>query len=205
MTKTEFLNTFHEIAKEVVTKSGYSEKIVPAVVAQAAHESNYGQSTLSDKYYNFFGMKCGSWQGKSVSMTTWEEYEKGTITNISANFRAYDSVRDGIEGYVEFLKYSRYAILFDIDCPYNYIQSIKDCGWATDSIYVTKVTAVMESIYTDAIQNGIFYDDVSRETLDYKIAEDVINGKYGNGDERKYQLGSIYEPIQVLVNAILRG
>ena len=38
-----------------------------------------------------------------------------------------------------------------------------------------------------------------------EIAKDVINGKYGNGEERKQKLGSLYNEVQKRVNEILRG
>lgn len=36
------------------------------------------------------------------------------------------------------------------------------------------------------------------------IAHDVINGKYGNGEERKIKLGSLYQEVQNKVNEILK-
>lgn len=53
------------------------------------------------------------------------------------------------------------------------------------------------------------FSDVSRETFEnekyYKIACDVINGKYGNGAKRKVKLGSKYKAVQSLVNKILKN
>lgn len=37
-----------------------------------------------------------------------------------------------------------------------------------------------------------------------QIARDVINGKYGNGQERKEKLGNLYEQVQYKVNEILK-
>lgn len=51
--------------------------------------------------------------------------------------------------------------------------------------------------------------NVSRETFKddkyYKIACDVINGKYGNGAKRKVKLGAKYKSVQKLVNKILKN
>lgn len=38
-----------------------------------------------------------------------------------------------------------------------------------------------------------------------QLARDVINGVYGNGEDRKKALGGLYEPVQAKVNEILRG
>lgn len=45
-------------------------------------------------------------------------------------------------------------------------------------------------------------------TKNYLAALDVMNGKYGNGEERKYRLaaaGYNYDSVQRLVNALSRG
>ena len=55
-----------------------------------------------------------------------------------------------------------------------------------------------------------YFKNVSRETSlkddkYYKIACDVINGKYGNGAKRKIKLGAKYKAVQKLVNNILKN
>lgn len=79
--QTEFINTIAPLIVKEAKSRGY--KVASAIIAQACLESNYGKSTLSAKYHNYFGMKCGSyWTGKSVNMTTKEEYKVGTLTTI---------------------------------------------------------------------------------------------------------------------------
>lgn len=52
--------------------------------------------------------------------------------------------------------------------------------------------------------NKIFIKD-PEPTIDIEqIAKDVINGKYGNGQERKEKLGNLYEQVQHKVNEILK-
>ena len=46
------------------------------IIAQAAIESNWGRSSLSAKYNNYFGIKAGkSWKGKTVNMKTGEVFD----------------------------------------------------------------------------------------------------------------------------------
>lgn len=46
---------------------------------------------------------------------------------------------------------------------------------------------------------------VDEEPKDYNaIAKDVVAGKYGNGDERKKKLGTDYEPVQKIVNEMVK-
>ena len=118
----------------------YGIKIYSPIIAQAVHESAWGESKLSAKYHNYFGLKCGTaWRGKSVNMKTQEEYSAGSLTTISANFRAYDSMEEGVKGYFEFIQLPRYANLKGVTSPRQYLQNIKDDGYATGSQYVDHV------------------------------------------------------------------
>jgi len=131
----EFIKKVAPIVQKYAKKYGY--KVASPIIAQACIESAYGISSLGYKYHNYFGMKCGSsWKGKSVNLATKEEYTKGTLTNIKANFRVYDSMEEGIKGYFEFINTSRYANLKTASTPKEYLERIKADGYATSSTYV---------------------------------------------------------------------
>lgn len=116
-----------------------------AVIAQAINESGWGESRLARDYHNYFGMKCGTkWTGPSVNMATQEEYQPGTLTAISDNFRVYSSMEDGVRGYFEFIQLARYQNLRGITDPRTYLQTIKDDGYATSSTYVDNCMALVD-------------------------------------------------------------
>jgi len=115
----------------------YGIKVYSPIIAQAIHESGWGESRLAAQYHNYFGMKCGTkWTGRSVNMKTQEEYSAGSLSTISANFRAYDSMEEGVKGYFEFIQLPRYANLKGVTSPRQYLQNIKNDGYATGSQYV---------------------------------------------------------------------
>ena len=115
----------------------YGIKVYSPIIAQAIHESGWGESSLSAKYHNYFGLKCGTlWKGKSVNLSTKEEYSAGTLTTIKSNFRVYDNMEEGVKGYFEFIQLPRYANLKGVTSPRQYLQNIKDDGYATGSQYV---------------------------------------------------------------------
>lgn len=147
MDKKEFIKEFYEVCERVCPS--YGLQAIPAIVAQACNECRYGESTLASKYHNYWGMKCGSsYKGKSVNMTTQEEYEAGTKTTIKSNFRAYDSVEDGVKGYCEFITgMKRYKNLIGVTDDNQYIELIKADGWATDSKYVTTIKNILPTVY----------------------------------------------------------
>ena len=118
----------------------YGINVYSPIIAQAIHESGWGESKLSAKYHNYFGLKCGTkWTGKSVNMKTQEEYSAGTLTTISANFRAYDSMEEGVKGYFDFIQLPRYSNLKGITSPRKYLETIIADGYATGKSYVDHV------------------------------------------------------------------
>ena len=142
MTQTEFIQTIGPIIQKHAKLRGY--KVCSPIIAQACVESAYGKSSLAAKYHNYFGMKCGSsWKGKSVNMSTKEEYKAGTLTSIKANFRAYDSMEEGVIGYFDFISTSRYANLKNATTPNEYLEFIKKDGYATNSTYVATNMSVV--------------------------------------------------------------
>lgn len=122
------------IQKEAKVR-GY--KVCSPIIAQACIESRYGDSTLGSKYHNYFGMKCGkNWEGASVNLSTKEEYTVGTLTTIKDNFRVYNNMNDGVEGYFDFISSTRYSNLKSAITPKQYLEMIKADGYATSSTYV---------------------------------------------------------------------
>lgn len=143
MTRTEFIKKVAAYVQKYAPE--YGIKVCSPIIAQACLESAYGTSKLSSKYFNFFGLKCGTkWTGKSVNMTTQEEYSSGTLTTIKDNFRVYGSMEEGVKGYFEFIQLTRYQNLKGITDPEKYLDTIKADGYATDSSYVKKNMAVVK-------------------------------------------------------------
>ena len=205
MTQKEFIEEVGPIIKRIANRLGY--KYPSAIIAQACLESNYGKSSLASKYFNLFGMKCGgAWKGKSVNLKTKEEYTAGTLTTIRDNFRAYDSLEQGIEGYFIFISTRRYLNLKSATSPRDYLEKIKADGYATSVNYVDNLMKVIESknlTSFDEVATPVVTPDKSIE----EVAKDVIAGKYGNGATRLTKLrqaGYKYVEVQRAVNDLLR-
>lgn len=156
MTDREFIEQIAPLVQKYAKAYGY--KVVSAVIAQACIESGFGRSTLSAKYHNFFGLKCGSgWKGASVNMATKEEYTPGTLTSIRDFFRVYTSMEDGVKGYYDFIQYPRYANLRSATTAQQYLEYIKADGYATAYTYVT---SCMRVVYT---YNLTQYDTINED------------------------------------------
>ena len=131
----QFIELIGPIIQEEAKARAY--KVCSPIIAQACIESAFGTSSLGYRWHNYFGMKCGSsWKGKSVNLSTKEEYVPGQLSTIRDNFRVYDSMEDGVKGYFDFISTKRYANLKDAKTPKEYLELIKKDGYATSSSYV---------------------------------------------------------------------
>ena len=217
MTNIEFIEQIANCVEKYAYV--YGIEVHSPIIAQAILESGWGKSTLASKYHNYFGLKCGgAWKGKSVNMATKEEYKVGTLTNIRDNFRVYDSMEAGVKGYFDFINTSRYANLRGVKNPEEYVRRIKADGYATSSKYVDTLLKVIRDNNLTRFDTDIEEpkkedgDDMRKEELTGEVlsgkeiidilAKRVINGDYGNGQERKNKLGDLYSVVQKRVNEL---
>lgn len=101
-------------------------------------DMNTGQNS-----YNLYGIK-GTGPAGSVSCYT-EEYENGKYVTIVAQFAAYHSYLESMQGRVEFLKQNpRYAPVFKARNAFEQAYALQDSGWATDPQYAQKIIAIIQ-------------------------------------------------------------
>lgn len=87
----QFINKAASAATNASSKYGTYTSVM---IAQAAVESGYGNSTLSQEpNNNLFGIK-GSYNGQSVAMKTGEYDSNGNYYTTTANFRKYPSYEE---------------------------------------------------------------------------------------------------------------
>ena len=125
--------------------------VQPAVlVAQAALETGWGQRMIrradGSNSFNLFGIKAdGRWQGERATVATLE-YEQGIARRERAAFRAYGSLEESVNDYVEFLQGNpRYHQAIESkENPVAFLRGLKDAGYATDPDYVEKIRSIMD-------------------------------------------------------------
>jgi LysM repeat protein len=122
-----YVNLYKEIAIKEMQRSG-----VPAAItlAQGILESQFGESNLSIKSNNHFGIKCKlDWTGEKVYHDDDSNQEC---------FRKYGSVEESYRDHSNFLKTrEHYASLFQLD-PTDFIgwaKGLKKAGYATEKDY----------------------------------------------------------------------
>lgn len=160
MDKKEFINSVKEGALKGLSDYG----ILPSLtIAQAILESAWGNSKLSQKANNLFGVKASSsWAGRRITMETAEWYgDKRQVA--SAEFRAYDCFNDSIEDHNKLLSLSRYKPVRDCTDYKAACQKVHECGYATDPGYPGKLIRIIED-------NRLYeFDKVKPAAADDKI------------------------------------
>ena len=155
---------------ELVHLNDNSGILYSVTAAQMILESGYVTTELSRAANNCFGMKCtlsgntwdSVWDGKSkVKIRTPEEYVKGQITYIYADFRKYPCIEDSIKDHSCYLlgamngSKRRYAGLTDCKNYRDAITLIKKGGYATDSNYVNKICNIIQRYSLDRYDKEI--------------------------------------------------
>lgn len=117
------------------------------IVAQSALETGWGQHVPhtqdGQNSYSLFGIKADHrWDGDSVNINTLE-FRNGVMNQERAAFRAYDSVAEAFDDYVQFLQSSpRYEAVINSDTASEYSRGLQDAGYATDPDYADKIERI---------------------------------------------------------------
>lgn len=203
MNKEDFINKISNYVILANQKRG-NPLYNSVVIAQGCLETGYGASNLMMKANAIFGIKAtSSWKGKVYNANTKECYDGVNMTNVSACFRAYDSIEESVNDYFNLICNSeRYKKAKYVDSKEECIKQIRLGGYATDPNYENSVLMIILT------NNLTKFDTLTVQTVDNSVenlAKDVIAGKYGNGEERKQKLGDKYNEVQNLVNKLLKG
>jgi len=145
----EFIRTHQDAARAAESASG-----IPAAftVAQAAHESGWGQREIRNvdgtSSHNLFGIKAGpGWSGPVAEITT-TEYVGGEAQKVTAKFRSYASYGESFRDYARLMKDSpRYAgvVAQAAQAPasaasaHGFALGLQRAGYATDPAYADKL------------------------------------------------------------------
>lgn len=145
MQKNEFITTIAPIVQAENKKRG-NPLFSSVVIAQAICESGWGQSQIMIKANAIFGIKANkNWNGKVYNARTQECYDGKNYTNITAYFRAYNSLEESIKDYFDLiLGLKRYAKAKNCKTPLECITAIKNGGYATSPTYINTIMKIIK-------------------------------------------------------------
>jgi flagellum-specific peptidoglycan hydrolase FlgJ len=120
---------------------------IPAsfTLAQAALESAWGASRLSQRAFNLFGVKADrNWKGPTISIDTREVLNSKSVM-VPALWRAYPDWAACLADRAQFFrKNPRYLKCFEEATGAGWARAVARAGYATDPDYATKLIAVMD-------------------------------------------------------------
>ena len=147
-TKHQRYLDYIERYKQVALKSERDFGIPASItLAQGLLESSVGQSKMALEANNHFGIKAYHWSG--------EVY--GQCDSLrQVGYRKYGTPEDSFLDHAQFLRGPRYSILyqFDVTDYRSWAQGLRDCGYAEDVNYPTKLINIIEQYELYALNGG---------------------------------------------------
>lgn len=151
LSPSEFLKNISGYAKDIAAKNDLYASVM---IAQAALESAWGNSTLAQApNYNLFGIK-GNYNGNSVHVETLEDDGSGNYYTITDDFRKYEDYDQSLGDYASLLTGdndpSSWRYEFYSGARYSNTSSYQDATqyltgrYATDTSYATKLNKIIE-------------------------------------------------------------
>lgn len=197
-----YIETYKEIAMQEMKRTG-----VPAAItlAQGILESKFGESELSKKSNNHFGIKCKTeWTGEKVYH---DDDERGEC------FRKYNTVEESFKDHSDFLRYRPYyTSLFTLDPTDSeaWAKGLKKCGYATERDYPEMLMKLINEYnlnqysylalnkpMPDALQKSIANNTITSTSI--KAVAIVNNAKTENGITNNETL-NLTKPATTIVN-----
>lgn len=183
--------TFFEVLKPYVLQDMKDTGILASLTASQAYiESNKGNSGLTQKANNLFGMK-GAYNGQSIVMKT-TEYYNGKAVKVDAAFRKYPSWKESIADHSRlFNANKRYANLRG--CT-NYLEACKNVqadGYATSPTYAKTLATTVEKfrLYewdAEVLGNAQYDNEPYKQNLIYTTQQDLYVRDNPNGNKVKF-------------------
>ena len=139
--------SFFEKIKPMVIKDMQETGILASLTAaQAFIESGKGNSGLTQKANNLFGVK-GEYNGQSVTMPT-TEYYNGVKCKVDAKFRKYPSWQESINDHsAMFNRMARYKNLRGCKDYRQACINVKNDGYATSPTYTQTLINTIEKYH----------------------------------------------------------
>lgn len=161
-----YIDQYKDLAIQEMMQYGVPASIT---LAQGLLESGAGQSELTRKGNNHFGIKCHGWGGRAV-------YQDDDA--IGECFRAYDNAEQSYEDHSRFLRHGRrYSSLFDLDLRdyRGWARGLKAAGYATNPHYAQRLIDIIELYKLYQYDNARSYDKfmVKRAEKDKPVAPNL--------------------------------
>jgi flagellum-specific peptidoglycan hydrolase FlgJ len=172
-------------------------------IAQAILESGWGESGLTQKANNLFGIKCGSaWRGDSITLPT-QEWDGSKYITVNAAFRKYASWADSIADHTQLLLLPRYKNLVGEKDYKAACQKIREDGYATSPTYTKNLIKLIEQYNLNQYDTVENYSQPEEKKTVGTVTASVLNVRKGPGTNYDV-IGTLKKGSQVRI-ASLQG
>ncbi|WP_338040552.1 glycoside hydrolase family 73 protein [Liquorilactobacillus uvarum] len=143
-TKRNFINQILPIAQSEQKKYQLLSSIT---LAQAALESNWGESQLASQYHNLFGVKSNA---ADAQMMTTSEYVNGQWITVKAKFATYKDWNASIEAHTQLFvngtewDQGHYRTVLAAKNYQDAAAALQKQGYATDPEYAKKLIQIIQ-------------------------------------------------------------
>lgn len=147
--KITFKKNIAPVAMDEEARSGIKPVIT---ITQAAHESNWGRSLLTQQANNLFGFTGDSWEkaGKPVLKMPTKEFLNNAWVTVNRPFRAYKSWAESVRDWGTLIStQSRYAKAYEKAKQGDvagFAVEIARAGYATDPHYASSLVRVFNTV-----------------------------------------------------------
>ena len=153
----------------------YGHRFVSVAIAQACLESGYGTGVYNDNRnkvrnpltgewrHNYFGMKyrqnrvnchCGYFSSDGT-----EQKKDGSYVPTTTDWYKFENLEKCVEGYYQFINIPKYAKVKAANSAFEYLQEIKNSGYASSLKYV-------ENVWNTLTSNNLQkYDEILAQNL----------------------------------------
>ena len=148
--KQDFID---KVAPEAVKLKATYQVLPSITIAQAILESDWGQSQLTAKYNNLFGVK-GDRTENTKEMTT-QQYLNGEWKTVTARFRVYASYRDSLLEHAQLFhkgttwNANQYQHFLAAKNYQEAAKALETDGYATDPGYAEKLIELIQQYHLD--------------------------------------------------------
>ena len=148
----DYIERYKHVALEHEREYGVPASIT---LAQGILESSVGQSKMAQEANNHFGIKAYNWDG--------EVYGQSGV-----GYRKYAEPEDSYLDHARVLMASRYSVLYELEVTdyRSWAQGLRDCGYAEDVNYPSKLINIIEKYELYALNGGKRIDGRPTEQID---------------------------------------
>ena len=204
-----YVEKYASLAVKESVKSGIPASVI---LAQGILESNAGNSELTRRSNNHFGIKWNESMPYEHTPAMDDDYDKLSGKKIPSNFVVYSSTEESFQHHSEFLMhYARYRPLFKLlRTDYaGWSKGLQECSYATQKNYANSLVNLINKYKLDNYDiPAMLEPDDEQENKNFEVNNNAITMNRQYTPEKQPQknisnnIAVAYTPAHIIDNAV---